>query len=109
MNDFYEGETKRFTVTITYGGSVADITNDVVTIYFKSKKSVDDVYAEIIKEADVTTSGSDGIAVFYLRTSDTSVTPGLYYYEIIWETQGGDKYILFDNSTVKIKPRLTEV
>jgi hypothetical protein len=91
LSNFYEGTTKKFDVTITYNGSNPDITSDTVTFYMKTDK---DVTATLTSTADVTTQGADGIASFELASSDTGVTPGRYYYELVWEPASGGKYIL---------------
>ena len=81
ITNFYEKTDQIFTVTISTG---VDITSDTVTLYIK--KNINDVNtsAVITSVADVATSGATGVAIFTLTDVNTTVTPGSYFYDIIW-------------------------
>jgi flagellar hook assembly protein FlgD len=88
LTDSYEGDSKNFNVNITLNGTTPDISADTVTIYFKK---IDEATIRITKEADVTTSGAEGTAIFELDTSDTNVPSGQYEYWCVWVTSGGQR------------------
>lgn len=95
VTDFYNGTTKKFTVTIDYNGITPDIHLDTVKFYLKAKSSDTDVQALITATADVSNpAGSSGIASFNIASSDTNISPGKYYYEIDWTKAGGEFYVL---------------
>ena len=106
MRNFYEKTTKAFDVEIRVDNVKPDISSDVVTAIFKTNKTDTDVNAIITADADVTTSGADGIAEFTLTVAQTTVTPAKLYYEIRW-TNGAEIYIL-ESSSVTVLDRIYE-
>jgi len=95
LQNFYEKNTKSFSVTITYNGSNPNIVNDTVSFMLKVNKSDTDANAKITKNADVTTYGASGKAVFELTPANTDIDPGYYYYEIKWVVAAtGQEYTL---------------
>jgi hypothetical protein len=99
LNDFYKNTTKKFDIAITYNSAVPDITTDEVKFYLKDNKE-DSTYT-LTASADVTSSGSVGVAKFSLTDEQTNINAENYYYSIIWNLSNGDKYVL-DSNTVKI-------
>jgi hypothetical protein len=107
LGDFRVGTTVIFNVTILSGGSAPDITGDTVTITLKTNK--DDADPGVLqKDADIATQGSGGIAIFELLPSETAITPGEYFYDIIWETAAGKEYEL-DSGIVKALKRVSDL
>jgi len=96
LGKFYEDASKVFNITITYGGTNPDITTDTVTLYICNSAGT----ASVEEEADVSTSGASGIAIFSLTPSDMNITPGDYTATIKWAT-GDDVHVLVhENVTV---------
>ncbi|APF20317.1 hypothetical protein Calab_1531 [Caldithrix abyssi DSM 13497] len=108
LTQFYEGETKKFQVNITYNGQAPDITNDTVRLLIKEKKEDTDANAKINKTADVATNGVNGQALFTLTDEETKLTPGIYFYEITWALASGEFYVL-ESGNVRILDRITDV
>lgn len=102
LKNFYEKTTHKIEVTINYNGAVPNITQDTVTIVFKTKK---DGEAVLTKNADVSTSGATGIAKFNLSKIDTALPPGNYYYEIFWTLSNSEEYVI-DAGKVNILNRI---
>lgn len=108
ITSFYPGVTKTVRVVITLDGDAPDITGDTVTLRLKSSRSDADASAVLTKEADVLTAGATGTAIFSLTPSDTQdLTPGPYYYDIVWELAGGGEYVL-NSSTVRVLDRVSD-
>lgn len=107
ISDFYPGESKRFTVTITLNGTVQDIRSDTVTLRIKRRRADADSVALLSKAADVTTQGASGVAIFDLDTSDTNLPPGRYPLDVEWVLSGGAEYILYD-SAITVKERVSD-
>jgi len=84
LSSFYEGTTKVFSVTILHNGAAPNIISDTVRFIVKKNLSDADASALINTTADVTTSGSSGIAIFTLSSEQTEIAVGTYYYEITW-------------------------
>lgn len=101
LNDFYKGETKKFSVAITYNGSAPNITGDAVDIYFKD--NITDTLYALSASADVTSSGSTGIAKFNITDTETgTLNSEVYNYKIVWSLGSGETYIL-DQDAVRVK------
>jgi hypothetical protein len=99
LNDFFRGTTKKFEVSITFNEAIPDISSDNVTFYLKDNKT--DSNYTLTASADVTSSGSVGVAKFNLTDEQTDINAENYYYSIVWDLSNGDKYVL-DSNTVKI-------
>lgn len=93
IRDFYEKTTKTFRISLKFNGNVPDISNDIVTIILKENKNLSDSEASLEKQANVSPYGVEGIAEFNLNVEDTNIKPGVYFYEIKWESLFG-VYIL---------------
>jgi hypothetical protein len=103
LNDFYKGTTKKFDIVITYNNTVPNITTDEIKFYLKDNKD-DTIYA-LTASADVSSSGSIGVAKFSLTPEMTDLNPENYFYEIVWNISTGDKYVL-DSNSIKIIERI---
>lgn len=101
--DFYQNTTKKFGVAVIYNDTVPDITNDTVTFYLKDNK-IDSNYI-LSASGEVITQGWNGVANFTLTDEQTDLNPEIYYYEIIWDTLAGDRYVL-ESDSVRIIPRI---
>lgn len=107
ISNFYEGTTKFFTVTITVDEQVPDIRADTVTFMCK-RPDKPDSEAVIEEDADVTTEGEMGVAIFDLTPVMTAVPPASYNYEILWTRSSGEVYVLKLGS-IKILERVSDV
>ena len=106
LSDFYQNSTKKFRVLVAVNGEAQDIRNDTVAIIMKTNKDDPDDQAVLAKDADVTTEGESGSAIFDITDEDIEdVVAGNYYYEIYWDTGGGEKYVLINNE-VKVLERV---
>jgi hypothetical protein len=85
LPEIIAGTSIIFNLVLTLGGVAPDITADTVTITFKKTKDLADPGA-LQKDADVTTQGDGGIAVFELTEDETEIDGGQYFYDIIWYT-----------------------
>jgi len=95
ISDFYQGETKKFRTTITLASNVVDISGDTVTWYLKNTKTTSDVSASLTINANVSGSGTTGVAIFSGTSSQTSgVSSGEYWSEQVWIRNNGERYIL---------------
>lgn len=102
MSNFYEGETVNISGSITFNGSAPDISSDIVTLMVKKNRDDVDSDAKIDVDADVTTDGANGNYYIDMPPATTTVTPGAYFYEILWFTSGGAKYVLESGSLIII-------
>jgi len=105
IKDFYENTTKNFTGTVSLNSGTPDITADIVTFTLKKRQTDTDSLAIISKTADV--SAGAGLFSFNLTKSDTATTPGLYYYDIVWDLSTGARYVL-EEGTVNILDKLSD-
>ena len=103
LTDFYENTTKNFSVDIELSGSAPDITSDTVTLMMRLSSSLE-IYSS---SADVASSGSNGTAYFTLNPTWTTKDPGIYCYEIFWETSGSLAEYVIDEGEVAILDRLS--
>lgn len=102
MKDFYEKTTKAFNITVLVDSQKVDLTNNVVTVMFKTDKSIPDEEASInVNAFELTT---EGVAKFILTPDDTAIAPGVYYYEFKW-TDGINEYVL-ESDTVRVLDRV---
>ena len=74
-----------------------DISGDTVTLYVVSDVTDFDNTIKIQKNADVSTSGSEGKAIFTLTDTDTNVTAGSYTCRLIWTVSTGEKYVIYSD------------
>jgi hypothetical protein len=71
---------------------------------------VKDGFASLTKTADVTTSGTSGIARFTLTPTNTKgLAVRNYVADIEWVTSGGDEYIAHDQPILTVKDRVSAV
>ncbi len=92
VSNFYKGTTKTFSITISVGGVAQDIRADTVEWFVKKNRYDADADAILTVEADVTTSGLSGIALFDLAPADTDIDVTGYFAYFKW-THGTDVYI----------------
>lgn len=98
ISNFHNKTTKNISITITYDGDNPNITGDTVTLYLVSKDKVP--INSLTKNADVTTYGATGIAVFELTTTDTAILPGDYKYIIQWVSSSVTKILESGDVTI---------
>jgi hypothetical protein len=103
------GTTKTFRVTVTFQGSQPNLTADVVTFTAKRRPYPDDpdTQAVIQVDADVTTDGLNGIAIFTLTPTLTNKPSGKYPYDIIWYPATGGEYPA-GSGTLQILERVSD-
>jgi|SaaInlStandDraft_4_1057021.scaffolds.fasta_scaffold37390_2 hypothetical protein len=107
ISDIPRGTTRSISVEITISGSNPDISGDKVTLTIKSDKG--DADPGVLQEdADVTTSGASGVALFDLSTTDTDIEPGRYEYDIVWYLAGGDEHVI-DSGLVTFVERVSDL
>ena len=100
LNDFYNGETLYGQYFFQTSGSVLDISNDEIIFWMKDSDEI-----VLTSSFDVTSSGSQGIAILNVSSSLTQLSASCYEYEISWHTfDGYDK--VFESSTINVKPRV---
>ncbi len=105
MQNFYSGETLYYGYDITdYLGVAVDIRADSVTLTLKRYK--DSVLADLAADADCTTFGEVGRAIFLVAKEDTILVPNTYFYEIKYTT-GTAQYIM-ESGVVKCLKGLGE-
>lgn len=107
LSNFHKGTTKNFRVTITLDGVAQDITGDVVTFTMKTKIADSDGDAVIQEDADVTTEGADGVAIFSLSPTVTKVKPDEYVWDVTWKLAGGSQYVT-NEGEVKVEDRVSD-
>lgn len=100
LQDFYKGTTKKYTSTITFDGVNPDIRTDAVWVVFKTSKSQTDADAALLVEADVTSQGDQGKAIFNISKEESDIPFGNYYYEVKWLV--GDALYILESSTVEV-------
>ena len=111
IEDFYAGESKNFTITLSIDGAAQDITSDTVTFRMKANYDDTDANAALSETANVASQGASGAAIFTLEHSDTKdLTPGDYFWDIEWNISGGDEYVFprVGPDTVTIKFRVSD-
>ena len=94
LSDFYRGTNKNFTVLVKQDGVPIDISSDSVRLVLKAKKSDADASAAIDVTADVATDGANGNAQFALSDTDTDIATKKYFYEILYNPNGGGEYVV---------------
>lgn len=102
IRDFYEKTTKIFKQRLKYNGETPNLTNDTITIRFKKRRR--DTEYSLEKLADVTSEGEQGIASFSFSPEETGLTPGVYFYEIVWESVGFTNVV--ESGKVEVLERL---
>ena len=105
IKDFYENTTKNFTGTITLDSGTPDITGDVVTFTLKKKKTDTDAIAIIVKTANVSIGA--GKFEINLTKADTTMTPGEYYYDLVWDLSTGARYVL-EEGTINALDKISD-
>jgi hypothetical protein len=93
LKEFEQGTTKIFSVILSLDGANQNITADTVTFTMKRSKFDSDSDAIIQQNADVTTNGATGEAIFTLLPATTQVAARKYYYDITWTLSGGAEYV----------------
>ena len=95
LSNFDKGTTNNFDYKdIAIAGSTQDVSSDTVSITFKNDINDADASAVIANNADVTTSGAAGRALFSLTAGSTNVPVKNYWYEVKWTLAGGDIYTI---------------
>lgn len=67
---------------IYYNDIAQNITGDAVTLILQR----DPASASVSFVGDVLTSGASGIVVFELTEANTDLDPGVYQYELVWDS-----------------------
>ena len=107
LTDFFEDSTKEFSVTVYYDDTAQDISSDTVTLFLKQSKNDTDANVILEEDADVTTSGATGIAIFSIDTTESDIAVGSYYYEILWITSASKEFVI-DQGIVNVKNRISD-
>ena len=108
LPDFIAGTTWEFVYEITLDGDAPDITDDTVTVTLKSNINDPDSAALLQVNADVTTSGADGKAIYAIPPATTDITGGKYYYDVMWYPLAGKERII-DSGEIIVKPRVSDI
>lgn len=108
ISHFYQGTTKRFQLTCKINGAAQDIKADTLKFWVKKAKGDPNADAVISKEADVTTHGENGIALFELTPAETDVAPDKYFCGIEWQRANDDEYVVYDD-TIKVLERVSDI
>lgn len=111
LSDFYELETVGLTLQLLLDGIALDIRLDTVTLTLKETLDTDaaDVLAA---DADVTSDGINGNAIFTLSPAETAtLETRQYYYDIVWYPVAGGNYVLNlpSDNIVEVDPRVSGV
>ena len=100
LKDFYRATTKKFDLQISYNGTYPNITNDSVILYMANQKSDSNAELVLTASADVSSSGSIGIARFNLSPTQTNISASIYDYEIWWNiSSSNDIHILTEQDS----------
>jgi len=100
LTNFYVGESKDFSVTITYNGATPNITADTIRWIVKENRSDLDTSAVINVTADCVTNGANGVAYVNVTPAETDITPGNYYWELVWNLATGKEFVLEQDKIV---------
>jgi len=107
--NLYPGEYWKFSVTITKNSVTPDISGDVVTCTVKDILSESDANAELQFNADVSTSGASGIAIFERTPAQTSeLVAGVHSCDLWWYPTSGEDHPVFVG-TISVKTRVSDV
>ena len=106
LTDFYKSATKNFDVVIYENNILQDISEDSCSVSFKTTLEATTVALEV--NADVTTSGSAGKAIFEISSSQTNITEGSYYYELKWLPSGSGETHILEQAQVNVLHRVNE-
>lgn len=99
--DFYAQTAVVISRQIVYNNLTPNISADTVTLILQR----DPASASIAFTGDVISGGSSGIVVFDLTEADTDLEPGVYQYELVWDSVAyGEK--VADSGLATVKPRL---
>lgn len=103
------GTTRTIRVTYTDdNGDPVDVSADTATLTVKINMS--DADPGVLQEdADMTTAGANGQAIFVLTPALTDIDPGLYFYDIILyiASSGGETQSV--RGTLTIADRVSDV
>lgn len=88
--EFYTRVTKAFKVTVEVDGNNPDITSDKLVFTIRDRPGTGDII--FTKNADVQTSGSSGVGIFYFTQTNLNIDEGEYFYDVIWSQSSGDEY-----------------
>jgi len=94
ISDFYEKSTKEFQVSFIKDAVSPDITLDEVRLFVKANKTDTDANAKVNKIADVSTAGASGVALFEITPTESTLTVGKYWYQIIWTENSGQVHAM---------------
>lgn len=108
LDPILKGTTQVIDYLVRLDSITSDITADTVTLTIKAQFGDSDADALLTKDADVATSGANGIAIFTLTPADTDIEVGNYPYDVIWYRSTGEEYEL-ETETVIIKKRVSDV
>lgn len=105
LPDLYPGEYWKFTITLTKDGVAPDITGDVLTCTMKTAQSDADSAALLKFNADVTTQGASGIAIFAATSTQTkNLTAGEKYVDVWWyPSNDQDRPVVVERVIVKTR------
>lgn len=101
INDFYKGTTLSYIVSMSFDNVVADISNDELTLLIKDSDEI-----ILSSSADMTSSGSIGVAYFDISSSLTNIDVGCHDYELTYHTIDGKDYVIL-RSTVNVLNRVS--
>ena len=86
-----------------------DLSSDAISLIVKQSKSDTDSNAVMNIDADVETSGEDGIAKIEITKDQSDVTPGKYYYDIYYyPSDSPNKQYLLEKGSFTIKERVSD-
>ncbi len=109
LPELVRGTTKRFSVTISVDGAAPDIRSDTVTLTVKRNGELD-ATAVLQKNADVTTSGATGTAIFTLTNAETkAIAAGLYRADVAWIKANAEEYVLDIAPQFTVYERVSDV
>ncbi len=113
LEDFFVATTVvvAYRITVTDIDDVSyspDISGDTVRMILKANQDDDDADAALDENADVTTAGEDGDAIFNLTPEETNIIAASYYFEVSWTTSSGEVHPV-DGGTVAAKRRIADV
>jgi hypothetical protein len=108
LSAFYIGESKSFTVTVTYDGTIPATGNNA-WLYIKNNLEDDDDDAILIKEAFSVTVSTTMTANFVLTPTDTDIAEGSYFYELRWTNTANNIDKVLELSGIRINKRVAEI
>jgi hypothetical protein len=99
----YRKTTVTFSLALALGDTTPNITADTVTLRLFDQRT----RALVLQyNADVTTNGAAGVALFTLTPAQTNIPAGAYYVDIVWYRSDGKVYLPV-RDTVTVYDRLS--